>query len=1357
MAAEGDAEDLNEADHPSAESDGAQSGSPSFLDALRRQITSALVDQGRNNPFLFFRPTQTTRFLTPPIGTPFVNALLNGDVVRRSLFETYGGGESGGSSAALESVQAAEPKQPQQRATRIQVPLDPLMRKLRAIQARAKEFDEERGIQTLYFAVGMATWKAEDGGRDAKAPVVLVPIRVVNDPMVRGDLALRRADEGEPILNHSLATSAPEVARGAIAELFTEGIDDPLAAVSALRERLVGISSVEVTDETAIGIFNFAYLAMIEDLNASQELLEEHTLVRALAGDLEAQEALRQGIDDTKLVDVHELDAIAPADEPFVLDADPWQARAIHTVVRGEGNVVIDGPPGTGKSQTIANLIATLLQRGKTVLFVAEKRAALDVVYKRLESVDLAHLVLDLHGRNVTRKKAFTQLSRAHRRLSQATPVDADIDTELMATRDRLNRHRKLVHTPTPASGLTPFELLSRRAALRLDGLSVRLSPAELDVLPFSTIAEHRRALEDVATSPDLFLRTPTVPWACCSVPADDLPDAIERLRSAAQVLEYVHATLVELQIVAETREIFEKRAAALRALAGALAVVRPSIVDIQPDTLDAAIAATASPLSAVLSALSGSGRRAMREVRKQLVGTYHRSDVHRALLVLRQLDPDLVRATRTIATKDAARLASTSVSDAWDAAEAILGGTLPDNVPAALTWLRRHLDDRTTAYRSAHVHSVERSIRDGGFETFVTALVDARLEASSWSPALEAVWLDSHLETLRARFAAFNGRLHEREIHHFAILEERQRSINARRVERAVAANRVRIANEHKAQTNTITAEIERTRSRKSLRDLTTAAPQAFLSLAPCVMASPLSVSQYLPRQRVFDVVIFDEASQVTPAVAIASIVRGARLVVAGDDRQLPPTNFFGQLADVEEGEDEDETVGGYESILTAVRAYSTRMRLQVHYRSLDEHLIAFSNKWIYDNELITFPGAFDDDYGVRAEVVAPTLDDIDADSATSEVEQVVDLVLEHAEKRPDESLGVIALGIKHAQRVQMALDAALRDRPDLDDFFKEEQAERAPFFVKNLERVQGDERDAIILTLGYGRTRGGTVSHNFGPVNKPGGERRLNVAVTRAKTRLTAVSSFAESDLDATKLANSRGASLLGKYLGYCATRGRDLGDRGGADVPLNAFEQEIADVLTEQLELNIVPQYGVGGYRIDLAVRHPDIPGRFVLAIECDGAGYHSTPTARMRDRMRQRLLEDRGWRFCRIWSTDWFNDPKGEVARVWTAYQEALAGRAFAEDVQTIAAPPVQRISEPAGRAGPKPRIRPYSSIADLSDYDLQQLLTWIAGDGRLRTNDELFEELFGELGFSRRGGRIASRLTDAVNRFARKTK
>jgi very-short-patch-repair endonuclease len=230
-----------------------------------------------------------------------------------------------------------------------------------------------------------------------------------------------------------------------------------------------------------------------------------------------------------------------------------------------------------------------------------------------------------------------------------------------------------------------------------------------------------------------------------------------------------------------------------------------------------------------------------------------------------------------------------------------------------------------------------------------------------------------------------------------------------------------------------------------------------------------------------------------------------------------------------------------------------------------------------------------------------------------------------------------------------------------------------------------------------------------------------------------------------------------LLGKYLGYCATRGRDLGDRGGADVPLNAFEQEIADVLTEQLELNIVPQYGVGGYRIDLAVRHPDIPGRFVLAIECDGAGYHSTPTARMRDRMRQRLLEDRGWRFCRIWSTDWFNDPKGEVARVWTAYQEALAGRAFAEDVQTIAAPPVQRISEPAGRAGPKPRIRPYSSIADLSDYDLQQLLTWIAGDGRLRTNDELFEELFGELGFSRRGGRIASRLTDAVNRFARKTK
>jgi very-short-patch-repair endonuclease len=569
------------------------------------------------------------------------------------------------------------------------------------------------------------------------------------------------------------------------------------------------------------------------------------------------------------------------------------------------------------------------------------------------------------------------------------------------------------------------------------------------------------------------------------------------------------------------------------------------------------------------------------------------------------------------------------------------------------------------------------------------------------------------------------------------------------------VAANRVRVANAQREQTSIVLSEIEKTRSRRSLRDLTAAAPQAFLSLTPCVMASPLSVSQFLPRQRLFDVVIFDEASQVTPAVAIASIVRGERLVVAGDDRQLPPTNFFGQLADVEEEEGEEETIGGYESILTAVRAYTTRMRLQVHYRSLDEHLIAFSNKWIYDNELITFPGAYDDDYGVRHELAPPTMDDTDADSSTSEVERVVDLIMLHAERRPQESLGVIALGIKHAQRVQMALETALKDRPDLDEFFKDEQVERAPFFVKNLERVQGDERDAIILTLGYGRTRGGTVSHNFGPVNKPGGERRLNVAITRAKTRLTAVSSFGEIDLDASKLANSRGASLLGKYLGYCATRGRDLGDRGGHDIPLNAFEQEISDLLAERLGLDIVPQYGVGGYRIDLAVRHPEIPGRFVLAIECDGAAYHSTPTARMRDRMRQRLLENRGWRFCRIWSTDWFNDRNGEVNRVRLAYEKAITSGPFPEELAMSAVSPAEPATTTFRRIDSRPTLRPYQSIADLSDFDLQRLLTWIASDGRLRADDELFEELFGELGFSRRGGRITARLSDAVKRFSRK--
>ena len=274
---------------------------------------------------------------------------------------------------------------------------------------------------------------------------------------------------------------------------------------------------------------------------------------------------------------------------------------------------------------------------------------------------------------------------------------------------------------------------------------------------------------------------------------------------------------------------------------------------------------------------------------------------------------------------------------------------------------------------------------------------------------------------------------------------------------------------------------------------------------------------------------------------------------------------------------------------------------------------------------------------------------------SAAAEVNKVIELILDHAAKRPDKSLGVIAMGIKHAERIQEGLRAALHERQEeFAEFFDESRPE--PFFVKNLERVQGDERDAIILSVGYGKNADGRLLYRFGPLNMEGGERRLNVAVTRAKERMTLVSAFTHHDMDPDR-SQARGVELLRAYLEYCASNGAQLGQQAASIPKLNPFEVDVRDSLT-RAGIPLVAQYGASGYRIDFAAKHPTQPGRMVLAIECDGAAYHSSVSARDRDRLRQEHLERLGWRFHRIWSQDWFTDKQSEIGRATRAYETAV---------------------------------------------------------------------------------------------------
>jgi very-short-patch-repair endonuclease len=368
--------------------------------------------------------------------------------------------------------------------------------------------------------------------------------------------------------------------------------------------------------------------------------------------------------------------------------------------------------------------------------------------------------------------------------------------------------------------------------------------------------------------------------------------------------------------------------------------------------------------------------------------------------------------------------------------------------------------------------------------------------------------------------------------------------------------------------------------------------------------------------------------------------------------------------------------------------------------------------------------------------------------------------------------------MGITHANRIEESLNMRLRTEPDAREWFDRTGPE--PYFIKNLERVQGDERDAIILAIGYGKSRG-RMMHRFGPLNIAGGERRLNVAITRAKRHMTVVAGFHPDDLDASKLT-ADGARRLGDFLRYAAGDAVLPSSTARDAVALNPFEIQVRDRL-RAVGIDVVCQLGVAGYFIDFAAKHPTKPGRMVLAIEADGAVYHSAPTTRSRDRLRQEQLERLGWRFHRTWSTDWFRNPDREVARIRAAYEAAVdaADRADARpalpagDEAPVTASGAAASSAPgrpaettdridvgvdvgadAGehivgrRRGPRPAASFGAPIADYSDAELLAIIEWITSDGLLRTDLELKQEARDELGFRRNGTRIEQRLSDAID-------
>lgn len=516
--------------------------------------------------------------------------------------------------------------------------------------------------------------------------------------------------------------------------------------------------------------------------------------------------------------------------------------------------------------------------------------------------------------------------------------------------------------------------------------------------------------------------------------------------------------------------------------------------------------------------------------------------------------------------------------------------------------------------------------------------------------------WVDAVLEKEEGRLD--NLRSEDRELL-VATFQELDRKLVERSSARVIEACNGRRPITGIGIAGIILNEAQKKRKHMPVRDLLNKCWDIVQAVKPCFMMSPLTVSQFLPSRSCFDVVIFDEASQVRPSDSVNAIYRGQQLIVAGDQKQLPPTSFFDAVIDDGSDTYEEGELSDFESILDLCKGGGglNSLPLRWHYRSRHEDLITFSNYRFYGGELITFPGSLEnsEDLGVDAFLVPDGVYRRGAGRDNpKEAEKVVERVLDHAYKHPSQSLGVVAFSAAQADAIETRLEMALQSHPHLDGFFAQDRLDG--FFVKNLENVQGDERDTIILSVGYARDEAGKFTLQLGPLSQQNGHRRLNVAITRARKRVEVVSSVTHADF-AGQMTHA-GVRHLKSYLQYAERGPKALAmevEETGRDVE-SPFEAEVASVIREW-GYDVVPQVGAAGYRIDLAVRHPEHSGQFALGIECDGTMYHSSRVARDRDRLRQGVLEGLGWKLHRIWGFAWYRERSSQEERLRNAIVKA----------------------------------------------------------------------------------------------------
>jgi len=1306
--------------------------------------------------------------------------LSAGKMIRISPFPDL---EKGGRDAELYEQQSREDLQQQYAKEALQsnevlssLPQKKLESELIDLYRKARTEMAEGGANTLFLALGFLNWKkTADDTRSYRAPLIMLPVRLLRKSALSG--VTMTIHEDEPRFNLTLL----ELLRqdfdlkilGLDGELPQDNSGIDVAAIwNRVRVAVKEIPGFEVTTGSALGTFSFTKYLMWRDLTDRKEQLMANPVVKHL---IERGEEKFSG--ESQYPREADLDAtISPAELFTPLPADSSQIAAVVASARG-CNFVLDGPPGTGKSQTIANMIAHNLSIGRRVLFVAEKMAALDVVYRRLEEKGIAEFCLEVHSNKTSKMEILQQLDRAWSARGDLSGEEWTRETgRLRALRDRLNGVCERLHFRHP-NGMTIHQAIGRviqdydKAMPKLTWATGTQHSAE----EFEIMRETARRLDlnfnAYLDSPEEFSIIEQSEWSnswqeAVLETAKKLPGAINALIAAADQLgnacqfkmpigngssmerlawlvrviltthrmDMAFAFVPDLSVKLAAAGQFLQLLVKYDAEEAQLSVRYRSEAarDLDVDQLDAQWIVASSKfwflaslakkgVSKRLAAKVGSDLlpdvandaprlRRMKELLRQMdelkrlltgipgcvgvdskpvviaeaIGVAESLQIQLSALISSQDEPVSLKAAVRRLVVDAndllgpdgvialavAKLEGTNETyqEIYGRFSALCAITQPEKL--TLDQIKAAAETITTREPQLRSWCNWQRVRQSAIQQNLSPLVVSIEEGRLIRGNVETVFLTAFSKWFAAEMIDrepilrdFVAVEHMDSIQEFRSVDDKVAKLTTDYT-RTFLCGRIPSKMEagKKDGYGILKHELQKKRGHKPLRKLASEMGEAFGHLAPCMLMSPLSIAQYLPAdQQLFDLVIFDEASQITPWDAVGSIARGKQVVIAGDPRQMPPTNFFQRSSsDSEYDGDVEEDL---ESILDECLAVGIPSHsLSWHYRSRHESLIAFSNHAYYENKLITFPAAVTRDSAVTLKrvqgVYAKGRGQTNLVEAQAIVAETVKRLTDPRFIKSGHTLAIITLNSKQQELIENLLDTARRSHPEIEPYFSEELSE--PVVVKNLETVQGDERDVILLSICYGPTTlgAGTMSMHFGPLNREGGERRLNVAVTRAKQEMMVFTSFDPSLIDLNR-TSARAVRDLKQFIEF-ADRGPLAlaepveGSVGGFD---SLFEDAVARSLRDK-GWEVVSRVGASRFRIDLGIVHPDRPGDFLAGVECDGVTYHRSSTARDRDKIRAAVLEGLGWTLVRVWATDWFVDHERETQRLHAELESLL---------------------------------------------------------------------------------------------------